>query len=355
MLRGKSKYTKEAIEFAMDEVYNLLKLKAEIKNKTYRFSGYINFVVTRPKVRGINAPHCRDKVVQLAMNNVLKEIYNPKFIYDSYACIDEKGTHRCVKRIQHFMRKAKWEYGDEAFIVKIDIKKFFYNIVRDILKELIAQTIKEKETLELIYLIIDSADAIDVLGMPLGNTLSQLCANIYLNVVDQYAKRNLGLKYYIRYMDDIIIIVENKERAKEVLELIRAKVEKELGLVLNENKSKIFPLAQGANAIGFKIYPTHMLLRNESKKRIKQKLKKFKPLLIEEEITIEKVEQILNSWLGHADLANSYKFIQSLLERFDYIKLVDKRFKNGKIKKVFKIKREVIDDARKSYISAKAS
>lgn len=345
MLRGKSKYTKEAIEFAMDEVYNLLQLKAEIKDKTYKFSGYITFFVTVPKVREINAPHCRDKVVQLAMNNVLKELYQPKFIYDTYACLDGKGTHACVKRIQYFMRKAKWQYGDDAYIVKIDVKKFFYTIVRSLLKDLVAQTVKDKDTLTLIYLIIDSADAVDILGMPLGNTLSQLCANIYLNVVDQYAKRNLGLKYHIRYMDDIIIIVENKERAKEVLELIRIKIEIELHLKLNENKSKIFPIAQGVNAIGFKIYPTHMLLRNDSKKRVKQNLRKLRDLLINEEITVEKVEQKLNSWLGHAEQADSYNFVQSLVERFDYIELVGV-VRKGKKKNIFKVKRGVIEDAR---------
>lgn len=248
------------------------------------------------------------------------------------------------------MRKAKWEYGDNAFIVKTDVKKFFYSIVRNILKEIIAKTIKEKETLELMYLIIDSADVIDLLGMPLGNVVSQLCANIYMNTIDQYAKRNLGLKYYIRYMDDIVIIVKNKERAKEVLELIRLKIENELGLKLNENKSKIFPIAQGVNFIGFKIYPTHMLLRNDSKKRIKQKLGKFKPMLIEEKITMEKVEQIINSWYGHAEQADSYMFVQSLLERFDYIELLE-IIKDGKKKRIFKVKRGVIEDARKTYIS----
>jgi RNA-directed DNA polymerase len=336
----------------MDEIYNLLQLRTEIKSGTYSFSGYINFKVTEPKVREINAPHYRDKIVQLAINNVLKEIYQPKFIYDSYACLDDKGTHACVKRIYYFMRKAKWEYGDGATIVKIDIKKFFYSIVRGILKELIARTIKDEETLNLVYIIIDSADEIDVVGMPLGNTISQLCANIYLNEIDQYAKRSLSLRYYIRYADDIVAIVENKERAKEVLELIRVRVETKLQLKLNENKSKTFPIAQGVNAIGFKIYPTHMLLRNDSKKRIKRKLRKFRPMLIEEKISIEKVEQILNSWHGHAEQANVYGFVQSLLKRFDYIKLVNKKSKKGKLKKVFKIKKEVIEDARKAYISA---
>ena len=337
----------------MDEIYNLLQLRTEIKSGTYSFSGYINFKVTEPKVREINAPHYRDKIVQLAINNVLKEIYQPKFIYDSYACIDDKGTHRCVKRIQYFMRKAKWEFGSSAFIIKVDVKKFFYSIVRKILKEIIAQTIKEKDTLNLMYLIIDSANAIDILGLPLGNTLSQLCANIYLNEIDQYIKRGLGIKYYVRYADDMIAIVENKERAKEVLGLIESRVEAKLQLKLNKKKTKIFPIRQGVNAIGFKIYPTHMLLRDESKRRIKRKLRKFKPMLIEERITIEKVEQILNSWYGHAELANSYNFIQSLLEKFDYIKLIEV-VRKGKKKKVFKVKKEVIEHARESYLDLQA-
>ncbi len=344
--KGKSKYKREALEFALEETYNLLQLKTEIIEKTYEFSGYITFDVLLPKERTINAPHYRDKVVQLAMNNVLKEIYKPKFIYDSYACLDEKGTHACVKRTQYFMRKAKWEYGDDAFIVKIDMKKFFYSIVREILKELIAQTIKDRDVLDLMYLIIDSANEIDIVGLPLGNVTSQLFANVYMNVIDQYAKRNLGLKYYIRYMDDIVIIVENKERAKEVLELIRVKVEFELGLKLNINKSKIFPIAQGVNFIGFKIYPTHMLLRNDSKKRIKQKLRKLDVLMIEEEISIETVEQILNSWLGHAEQANSYTFVQSLVERFNYIELIQV-VRKGKKKNIIKVKRGVIEDGRK--------
>ena len=335
--KGKSKYNKEALKFALDETYNLLQLKTEIKEKTYEFSGYTNFKVSLSKEREINAPHYRDKVIQLAISNILKEICKPKFIYDSYACIDEKGTHDCVERTQYFIRKAKWEYGDAATIIKGDIKKFFYSIVRKILKELISQIIKDKEVLDLMYLIIDSADVIDVVGMPLGNVISQLCANIYMNVIDQYAKRNLGLKYYIRYMDDFVIIVENKEKAKEVLELIKIKVENELGLKLNKNKSKIFPIAQGVNFIGFKIYPTHMLLRNESKKRIKQKLRKFKALLIEEKITIGKVEQILNSWFGHAKQGSSYNFINKLLRKYSYILLV-----NG----ILKVNIEEIENGR---------
>ena len=96
--KGKSKFNREALEFTLDETYNLLQLKTEITDKMYEFSGYITFDVLLPKERTINAPHYRDKIVQLAINNILKEIYKPKFIYDSYACIDDKGTHACVKK-----------------------------------------------------------------------------------------------------------------------------------------------------------------------------------------------------------------------------------------------------------------
>lgn len=244
------------------------------------------------------------------------------------------------------MRKAKWEYGQDAYIVKIDIKKFFYSIDREVLKVLLKRKIKCKKSLELIFKIIDSAGLIDVLGMPLGNTISQLCANVYMNTVDQYAKRRLSLKYYVRYADDVVIIVENKEKANEVLELIREHVNNKLNLKLNGNKSKIFPINQGANTVGFKINSTHMLLRNDSKKRIKQKARKIKRLLIEGQMSVETTEQIFNSWLGHAEQANSYTFIQSLLERFDYIELVEV-IRNGKKKKILKVKRGVIENARK--------
>lgn len=294
-------------------------------------------MVYEPKERIINAPHYKDKIVQLAINNVLKEVYQPCFIYDTYACLDNKGTHACVKRISYFMRKAKWEYGEDAYIIKIDVKKFFYTIDRKILKLLLPIKIKCKKTLELLFKIIDSAKLIDILGLPLGNTISQICANVYMNVVDQYAKRNLRLKYYVRYADDIVIIVKNKEEANRILNLIKMHVEAQLHLKLNKNKSKIFPVNQGVNTIGFKIYPTHMLLRNDSKKKIKRKLNKMKRLLVEEKMTIEKAEQILNSWFGHAKQANSHNFINKLLNKYDFIKLE---------KEVLKINREVINNER---------
>lgn len=327
-LEGDSKYNPEAMKFMMDEVYNLDKLRQSLIDGTYEFDGYIRLIVFEPKKRIVDAPHFKDKIVQLAINNVLKKIYNKTFIYDSYACIDGKGTHKCAKRIQRFIRKAKWEYGEDAYIFKGDFKKFFYSINRDILKRLLPKKIGCKRTLGLLFKIIDSADSIDILGLPLGNTLSQICANIYLNELDNFCKRKLSLKYYTRYMDDFFIVVENKETAVEVLNLVTKFVEDHLKLKLNGNKTKIFPINQGVNAIGYKIYATHMLLRNGSKKKIKRKIRAMPRLILEGRLSIEKAEQMLNSWKGHAEHGDSYNFVQSLLKRFNFLYLVKK--KNGK-------------------------
>lgn len=337
-LKGDGKYNPEAMVFTLDEVYNLEVLRKSLIDETYKFDGYIRIIVYEPKERIVDAPHFKDKIVQLAINNVLKEIYNPCFIFDSYACIDGKGTHDCVDRIQHLMRKAKWEYGEETTIIKGDVKKFFYSINRDILKKLLPKKIRCKETLKLLFKIIDSADILDLLGLPLGNTLSQICANIYLNELDQFCKRKLSLKYYVRYMDDFFIFVRNKEVAKRVLGLIHEFVEEKLGLKLNIEKTKMFPLEQGLNAIGYKTYLTHRLLRDNSKKKVKRKLKATPHLIKEEKTTAEKIEQMLGSWMGHANHGNSYNFIKSLMIKHGFLYLTKRKGK--KVLKINKYKLE---------------
>ena len=337
-IKGKSKYKKEALVFSKDAVYNLENLRQKVINRTYKFSGYNRFTVYEPKERIIDAPGFEDKIVQIAINNILKSVYYPCFIFSSYACIDNKGTHKCVDRIQHYIRKAKWQYGEDAFFVNLDIKKFFYNIDRKILKSLLAKKINCENTLDLIYKIINSADSISPKGMPLGNTLSQICANIDMNELDQYSKRKLSLKYYVRYADDVVIIVENRKIAKEIQSKLIKFLDKSLNLKPNKRKTQIFPINQGINTVGFKIYATHRLLRNDSKKKIKRKCKKMRRLIIDKNMTQEKAEQILNSWKGHAEHGNSYNFIQTLLKKNDYITLN----KEG----IFKIDIKIINKER---------
>ena len=188
---------------------------------------------------------------------------------------------------------------------------------RKVLKRLLRQKIKCSQTLDLLDITIDSFPG-DV-GLPPGSLSCQLCANIYLNELDQFCKRILGLKYYVRYTDDIVIIVENKEKARQVLKDIEWYIGEHLHLSLHPEKSKIFPLAQGVNSIGFKIHPTHRLLRNDCKKKIKRKIRKMPHLISEGHMTVEKANQMLRSWTGHAQHGCSRNFIQSLLDRYQYL------------------------------------
>lgn len=324
------KYRKEAIYFAMSKERKLRDLKKELKDKTYRPGSYIEFYVYEPKKRLVHAPHIRDKIVQFSIHTVLQGVYRPVFIKDSYACLEDKGAHEAVHRIQHYMRLAQWKY-EEPYIVKIDVRKFFYSINRDILKTIYRKKIPESEQdfLRILDMIVDSSPEGEK-GLPLGNVTSQDFANIYLNEVDQFCKRYLGLKWYVRYMDDICIIVKDREIARNVLAKIRTYVKDHLDLELNE-KTHIYPLAQGINTLGFRIHTTHLEVRNSSKAAMKRRIKKIDEKVQSGRLTKKQAQQYVNAWLGHARHSNSYNLAKKIFEKYDYIQIEDKDWKFGDI------------------------
>lgn len=327
---GNRKYRKEAIYFAMSKERKLRDLKKELKDKTYRPGSYIEFYVFEPKKRLVHAPHIRDKIVQFSIHTVLQGIYRSVFIKDSYACLEEKGTHEAVHRIQHYMRLAQWKY-EEPYIVKIDVRKFFYSINRDILKTIYRKKIPESEQdfLRILDMIVDSSPEGEK-GLPLGNVTSQDFANIYLNEIDQFCKRYLGLKWYVRYMDDICIIVKDRETARNVLAKIRTYAKDHLDLELNE-KTHIYPLAQGINTLGFRIHTTHLEVRNSSKAAMKRRIRKIDEKVQSGRLTKKQAQQAVNAWLGHARHSNSYNLAKKIFEKYDYIQIEDKDWKFGDI------------------------
>ena len=322
---GKSKYKKDAIIFDIDKTQNINNLIEDLSINKYYPGKYNEFIIYEPKKRVIHAPTFRDKLVQRMVYNVMAPIYKNIFIKDSYACIIGKGTHAASQKTQDMIKKAKWQYGDNAYIIKIDIEKFFYSIKRDILKKIYRKKITCKKTLHLLDLIIDSAPG--EIGLPLGNITSHTFANIMLNELDQYCKRYLAIKYYIRYMDDVCIVVKDKGKAQQLLHLCEEYSNNVLELNLNKNKSKIFPISQGVNFVGFKTWGTHKLLRVSSKRKIKNRARKIPNLIKCGKITIEKAEQMLNSWFGHAKHGNNYNFMKAILKKYTYIQVRENKLK----------------------------
>ena len=157
--------------------------------------------------------------------------------------------HKASKDVQKAMRSAKSKWKN-YYILKMDVTKYFQNIDKRILWEILKRKMKDKKLLWLTKEILLSTEG--MVGLPLGNYTSQMFANIYLNELDQYVKHKLKCKYYYRYMDDMVIMCENKEIAKDILNNITKFLKESLKLTLN-SKTRIFKNIQGVNFCGYKI------------------------------------------------------------------------------------------------------
>lgn len=332
---GEKKFAPEAIKFGMMLEYNLYELQHELKTGRYEVSPYTYHVVYEPKERGIWAPAFRDKVVHQAIHYVIKEIHETIFIKHSYACIDGKGPQRAAQALQDFMRIAEREFKD-PWIVSVDVSKFFYTIDHGVIKNLNRKKINCNKTNWLLDKFVDSSPPPDYsifkglnvnpwnskkIGIPLGCTTSQDSANLVLNEMDNYVVRFLGHKYYVRYMDDMNVIVDGREAALSLKRDMCLFLRQHLNLVENPKKSQIFPLAQGINAYGYKIFVTHMLIRDDSKKRAKRTIKHLDKQKDLGFLTEAEVQQKVNSWLGHARHSNSFNLATKIYAKYPYIKV----------------------------------
>nr|AQS34150.1 hypothetical protein [uncultured archaeon] len=202
----KEKTTKEdVIEFEKDLKKNLLKLQYELKEMTYCPKELVTFVLRDPKTRVISKSDFRDRVIHHALINVIGEIFEKSFIYDSCANQIGKGTLLAVKRFDKFARKVTNNFTNCGFCLKSDIKHYFQSIGHDKLIEIIGRKIKDEKVIWLITRILKNTEK-EGIGMPLGNLTSQYFANVYLNELDYFVKHVLRIKYYVRYVDDFVIL-----------------------------------------------------------------------------------------------------------------------------------------------------
>lgn len=320
------------IEFENNLEENLLELQKELLEQTYTPKPLKSFIIRDPKTRKIHSSAFRDRIVHHAIVNVLEPIFEKIFICDSYASRKNKGTHKAVKRFKNFMRKVskngkpvKDALNDnmiKGYVLKADIKHYFDEINQDILIEIIRRKIDDEKTMVLIDKILKNFNSgIFGKGMPLGNLTSQFFANVYLNETDYFVKHELKSRYYIRYVDDFVILHKSKKR----LEYFKAEIDKflreRLKIELHPQKSKILPLRNGLTFLGYKIFYHYTLLNKKNIKIITKRVLDFK----ENKITKEDFENCLKGWEGYAKWADSYKLrnkieleIARFIEYFKY-------------------------------------
>lgn len=257
---------KEVREYFKDRESKLESLYGILNNGQFKTSEYSVFKVYEPKERVISKlPFFPDRVCQWAVYLQLEKIFTTTFTADTYSAIKGKGIHKLSSNLKRVLKDME----GTKYCLKLDIRQFYPSINNKILKQKIRRKIKCIKTLQLLDNIIDSAE-----GLPLGNLLSQLFANIYLNEFDHFIKQQLKVKYYFRYCDDICILSNNKQDLHSILHIIKEKLIS-LDLEIKSNY-QIFPVEKrGIDIVGYKHFHTHTLLRKTIKKNyIKNKNKK---------------------------------------------------------------------------------
>ena len=320
---------------------NLLNILIKLKNNNYKFNKYNIFFINEPKLRLIMSETINDKIVNhLIAKYILLDSLETKLIDTNVATRINKGSKYAFNTFIKYINKLN--NNKEIYILKLDIKKYFYNIDHNILFNMIKRYIKDEKSLKIIKEIIDSTnenyinDKIIELknnkinsikklnitnkekqikieevekiplykkgkGLPIGNLTSQILAIFYLNDIDHYIKEKLKFKYYIRYMDDLLIIDTSKDKLKKSYKLIEKEINN-IKLSLN-NKSNLYKLSNGIVFLGykFKLNKNKLEIRynNKTIRRIEKKLKNLKIY------NIEKYNKSLGSYKGYFKLCNT--------------------------------------------------
>ena len=289
----KGKRNKRAtFDFEVNLGRNLDDLYQEIHTGIYQPRPYFKFEVYEPKKRTIYAPAFRDIVVQHAIYRETYPLFNATFIDQSFACRTGMGTHKASSYTLRALRQC----DPNDYTLKLDVRKFFYSIDRDILQRLIERKIKDRRMVDMMMLYATCEGEV---GIPIGNLLSQMYALIYLNPLDHFIKRMLGVQKYVRYVDDFVLIGLTRDECIEYRRRIIIYLETALHLRLS--KSTIQKVKRGLNFVGYRTWTHKRFIRKYS-------LYKFRRALRHNNM------RSIVSALGHAKYTNSLPYMLTIIK-----------------------------------------
>lgn len=320
-VRAGSRYGNEELKFWGSYEDNIHRISESVQNLNFPPDLYHSFYVYEPKLRKIVCADYTTKVIQRAVYNALNTKISRGFITDTYSCVKGRGQLNAMLRLSDWVNyvtrgEGKWYY------LKADVEKFFYRIDHEILMDVIKKKIADKKAVRLMEHYICEASKpfglplgvkspMDIpdeemlwdVGVTIGGGLSHMYGNMYLDSLDQLAKRNYSIKYYIRYMDDIIILSDNKEDLNRYKKEFSDFLNEELRLRFN-NKTAIRPVSQGIEFVGFRIWPGYVNLRKSTSLYMKRRLKKLQEKYRNYEISFEKANETVMSYkalMNHCD------------------------------------------------------
>lgn len=294
---------------------NCYKLRQQLLNDTYTIDPYTKFTVYEPKERAIVSTRIKDRVFQRSLcDNYLYHEMTKSFIYDNCACQENKGTLFARNRLKCHLQRFYRKHGTNGYVLKCDLSNFFGSTSHKVAIEAVDKRVPDDWAVNKVIQIIRSFDG-DV-GMGLGSQVTQLIQLAVLDDLDHYIKEQLHIKYYIRYMDDFILIHPDKE----YLKYCKAEIEKrinDLGLILNHKKTQLFSLAQPIKFLGFTFRLTNTgkvvckLIPNKVSHE-RRKLKKLVSRAKQGLMTKEQVDECFKSWKAHASFGDTYTLISNM-------------------------------------------
>lgn len=308
---------------------NLLALQRELISGEYRPGTYRLFVRYERKPRLIAAAPFRDRIVHHALMNVIEPPLDRGFIVDSYACRSGKGTHAAVRRYQGWACR-------HTYALKMDVARYFPSIDHDLLKTKLRGRIKDERVLEVLDRIIDSSPSVDGepvyfagddlftpldrrTGIPIGNLTSQFFANLYLDDFDRAVRRDFAVSAYLRYVDDMVMLDNDKYRLAE----LRAAVGERLALErlrLHPRKAQVTPVSAGLDLLGYRVFPHRCRLRNDNGHRFARKLRRFAAGYAEGRLAWADFDPAVQSWIGHARHADTAGLRHAIFSEIVFIR-----------------------------------
>ena len=304
----------EVLRYSARQEENIQATRSVLERGQWKPGPYRDFYVHVPKKRLISAPCFRDRVVHHAIVQVIEPAFERRFIADSYACRKGKGTHAASGKMTAMLR----DMGGRGYALKADISKYFPSINHEVLLRAVGRTIGDRRMLSLLRALVTEGDQREC-GLPIGALTSQLFANVYLDALDHYVKDTLGIRHYVRYMDDFIILHHNKAELRRLLGLITAFLEGELKLRLNP-KTDVFPLHRGVDFVGYRHWPYHTKPRKRNVQRARKRFAGLSRVYHRGGVDFATVRSVVASFIGYMKHCNGYRSLVSALSRLVLIR-----------------------------------
>jgi retron-type reverse transcriptase len=352
--RRNKRNTANQLKFELKLEDNILRLYHQLEERRYKVGRSVAFIIEEPVKREVFAADFADRVVHHLYFNYMNEIFERTFIEDSYSCRKGKGTGRGIERLDHHIRSCSANYTRNCYILKLDLSGYFMSIDRQILYDIVVDTlhkfaerknscgIRFSEALDYDLLMYLTREIIfhnpisncfirgdmseweglppdkslfhspDGCGLPIGNLTSQLFSNVYLNEFDQYVKRELKVKHYGRYVDDFFLIHHSIRFLNEKIEQIKIYLKEKIGVKLHPKKIYLQPVRRGVPFLGAILKPHRIYPARRTASNFKKALAKGERYYAEHP---QRLVQTVNSYLGYMLHYKSFDLRKSVVKK----------------------------------------